>query len=220
MSSCRKTDTLRCLCAGQISTAPVEVSRFRSKRRLRNRSRIDCSPTGYVTGASAQEEALCRRSTLYEHINQPRFYPFHDEGGLWSAGVRVFRRGDDDDSRILDSEEQWNVGVISVAAIDTPSVSFALLSSTMRADDPVAARSRLTRDGKDYANSLEEQLTFHKVRHLHRTRLIKGSLLKQHSTRSQIIAILRIAKLHQQRALVLGAFGCGVRSSFILSYVT
>jgi hypothetical protein len=68
----------------------------------------------------AQEEALCRRSTLYAHIARPSFYPFHDEGGLWSEGIIVFRSGDDDGGRILMPEEQFKVGIINVAAIDGP----------------------------------------------------------------------------------------------------
>jgi hypothetical protein len=34
---------------------------------------------------------------------------------------------------------------------------------------------------------------------------------------AQIMCMLRIGKLHHQRALVLGAFGCGVRSSCVIS---
>jgi hypothetical protein len=68
----------------------------------------------------AQEEALCRRSTLYAHIDRPNFYPIHVEGGLWSEGIVVFRGGDDEGGRILMSEEQFTVGVISVAAINRP----------------------------------------------------------------------------------------------------
>lgn len=124
---------------------------------------------GYLNGASAQEEALCRRSTLYAHINKPRFYPFHEQGGLWSEGVRIFRQGDDDYCQTLPHERQFEVGVISVAAIDGPSVNC---------------------EGNDYLHQDEAELML-----------------------SKITAILRIAKLHHQRALVLGAFGCGVSPS-------
>ncbi|KAL8277586.1 hypothetical protein RQP46_010018 [Phenoliferia psychrophenolica] len=117
---------------------------------------------GYLNGAMAQEEALCRRSTLFAHISHPQLYPIHLEGGLFSPDVLIFRETNGD---IRDSDAYFSVGVVSVAAIDRP---------------------RLTPTGEHYADAREEQTTVHKI-----------------------MAILRIAKLQGQKAIVLGAFGCG-----------
>ncbi|KAM0749670.1 hypothetical protein T439DRAFT_326546 [Meredithblackwellia eburnea MCA 4105] len=117
---------------------------------------------GYINGATAQEEALCRRSTLYAHIAQPQYYPIHEEGGLWSPSVRVFRHVD---GEVMNSDESFSCGVISVAAINRP---------------------LLTPSKDNYASPQELQTTIHKI-----------------------MSMLRIAKLQDQKAVVLGAFGCG-----------
>jgi uncharacterized protein (TIGR02452 family) len=76
---------------------------------------------GYMGGSGAQEEALCRRSTLYLTIRRQRgFHPIPDHGGIYSPDVLVFRTSDDDNCALLSEEDRWWTSVISVAAIDTP----------------------------------------------------------------------------------------------------
>ena len=86
----------------------------------------------YYKGSSAQEESLCRMSTLSQSLYQyyqPKWadivstefkgegYPMDMMyGGIYSPEVIVFRKGADDGYALLD--EPWKVGIISLAALD------------------------------------------------------------------------------------------------------
>lgn len=124
---------------------------------------------------------LYRRSTLYSHISYTEeYYTMHPEGGIWSPGVRVFRKSDGDDNKTLDLENQFEVGVISVAAIKNPSVVFTFPFSDSGAGFLFFAmeeRRDFTPEG-DFANQQDLELTSRKV---------------------------HILRIHE----VLEAFGCG-----------
>ncbi|MGW0537152.1 TIGR02452 family protein [Streptomyces sp. NPDC003032] len=75
---------------------------------------------GYLNGAQAQEEALCRASALYACLLEARaFYdhhradrdPFYSDRVIYSPGVPVFR---DDRGRLLDAP--YRVGFLTSAA--------------------------------------------------------------------------------------------------------
>lgn len=69
---------------------------------------------------------------------------------------------------------------------------------------------RLRDQGTAYADPSEQETTIHKVASRSNTERYFMAKLR---ISEQIMAILRIAKLSNQKTLVLGAFGCGVRLS-------
>ncbi|MFK4144794.1 TIGR02452 family protein [Streptomyces sp. NPDC004065] len=99
------------LAAARRLTGPVAVLNFASARNPGG---------GYLNGAQAQEEALCRASALYTCLLRARpFYdhhrahrdPFYSDRVVHSPGVPVFR---DDTGRLLD--EPYTVGFLTAAA--------------------------------------------------------------------------------------------------------
>ncbi|CAM5625663.1 hypothetical protein SALBM135S_09461 [Streptomyces alboniger] len=91
--------------------SPVAVLNFSSARNPGG---------GYLNGAQAQEEALCRASALYTCVKEVRaFYdhhradrdPFYSDRVIHSPGVPVFR---DDRGRLLDAA--YTVGFLTAAA--------------------------------------------------------------------------------------------------------
>ncbi|MDX3451976.1 TIGR02452 family protein [Streptomyces sp. ME02-8801-2C] len=102
---------------------------------------------GYLNGAQAQEEALCRASALYTCLTTVReFYdhhrahrdPFYTDRVIHSPGVPVFR---DDRGRLLDAP--YTVGFLTSAA---PNAGVVRRTSPERAPDlPQALASRAER---------------------------------------------------------------------------
>ena len=84
---------------------------------------------GVVIGANAQEECLCRCSTLYPCLDTPAmwagFYaphraardPLHNDDCIYTPGVTVFRR-DDATAALLPPDGRCKVDVLTCAAPD------------------------------------------------------------------------------------------------------
>ena len=135
---------------------------------------------GVETGARAQEETICRRSTLtcslysfdptYAHrygypLQLGNHYPIiSDFSAIYSPGVTVFRKGLD----CLFMEEPYNVAVVTCAALN------------LNGKYPI----RLTRDGHMPQKAID-------------------------ITRNKIRMFFRIGLMYGHDSLVLGAFGCG-----------
>ncbi|MER7053947.1 TIGR02452 family protein [Streptomyces sp. NPDC000351] len=102
---------------------------------------------GYLNGAQAQEEAMCRASALYTCLLRAReFYdhhrahrdPFYTDRVIHSPGVPVFR---DDRGRLLD--EPYTAGFLTSAA---PNAGVVLRTAPERAAElPVALAARAER---------------------------------------------------------------------------
>jgi len=139
------------------------------------------NPGGGVTrGSSAQEECLCRCSTLYSCLNDSKmwesFYnphraaknPLHNDDCIYTPDVYVIK---DDDYNLL--SEPFKVDVITCAA---PNLR----------ERPSNAYN--TSDGNAVSISADELL------HLHEKRAER---------------ILSVAALNGAEVVILGAFGCG-----------
>lgn len=145
---------------------------------------------GVLKGSSAQEEAICRCSTLYFNISEPsivdKYHDFHkrmlregkmdvtyNDDCIYTPDVVVFKS----DTRIPEVMEGcywYNVDVITCAA------------------------PNLRPDASNYMNpdsgSAKVELTDEELKNLHIKRMRK---------------ILDIAKQENEDVVILGAFGCG-----------
>jgi uncharacterized protein (TIGR02452 family) len=77
---------------------------------------------GVLSGASAQEESLCLRSTLYASLTSDNsFYRLPELSGIFSPDVLVFRSSSSPHPW-LPRAEQYHSSVISIAALKNPEV--------------------------------------------------------------------------------------------------
>lgn len=145
---------------------------------------------GVVNGASAQEECICRCSTLYPNLTQEAvcrdFYQQHkmlikqgkmnaayNDDCIFTPGVVVFKT-DDDQYRLMAEDAWYRVDVITCAAPN-------LRNNPSNAMNPGSGAN-------------VSDLSVAQLRQLHKKRLQK---------------MLSIAKKEKEEVLILGAFGCG-----------
>lgn len=140
---------------------------------------------GVVHGSSAQEECLCRCSTLYPCLNTrdmwSNFYSPHRKAGnplynddcIYTPDVCVFRE-DTEYPSLLPAEKWWKVNVITCAAPNLRKIP----SNTMNPHAGIKA-----------AHVSDEEL--------------EGLLT------SRIRRIFTLAAMEGNEVLILGAFGCG-----------
>ena len=140
---------------------------------------------GVVNGSSAQEESLCRCSTLYFCLNTQemwdRFYtphrkernPLNNDDCIYTPGVTVFK-SDTDEPKTLPERAWYKVDVLSCAA---PNLR------------PQPSNRMNPADGD---RSIE--ITNEELKALHYKRLRR---------------ILSITSANNDQAIILGAFGCG-----------
>lgn len=140
---------------------------------------------GVIKGSSAQEEAICRCSTLYPNLKEQRmwnqFYaphrctrdPLHNDDCIYTPGVRVFK-SDTDYPQLLPEEKWYSVNVLTCAAPNLRERP----SNEMNAGDGDAA-----------VHINREDLQVLHEKRMHR--------------------VLEIAWAKGNEVVILGAFGCG-----------
>jgi len=141
------------------------------------------TPGGGVTkGSSAQEESLCRCSTLYPTLTNERcwkeFYlphrenlnPLHNDDIIWIPDVIVFK---DDDYKLLDRKDWKKISVITCAAPNLREKNVDIFN----VDKP-----------------LKKPISDKELFDIHYKRAMK---------------IFAVAAKKQVKNLVIGAFGCG-----------
>lgn len=144
------------------------------------------NPGGGVTkGSSAQEECLCRCSTLYFNLNTSSmwngFYtphrvqgnPLHNDDIIYTPKVVVFKT-DTEQPKLLNEADWYTVNVITCAAPNLREKP----SNGMNLSD----------------GDTEVKLTADELHQLHEKRLTR---------------ILNVAKAGKNEVVILGAFGCG-----------
>lgn len=139
---------------------------------------------GVVRGSTAQEECLCRCSTLYPVLNTPQlqecFYGFHKkqkdvrytDACIYSPGILIFKKDIDFPERLPEADWQ-EVDVITCAAPN-------LRPSPYNRMNPGSGET---------------------------IRVSDRELLELHMSRAR--HMLSVAAAHRADILVLGAFGCG-----------
>lgn len=140
---------------------------------------------GVVYGSSAQEESICRCSTLYPCLDTDemweKFYqphreadnPLYNDDIIYTPGVKVFK-SDSNFPELLQESEWWDVDVITCAAPNLRDVP-----SNMMNPNAGSSRAKITYDG------LKELL------------------------RKRVGRIFEVAIMCKTEVLILGAFGCG-----------
>ena len=140
---------------------------------------------GVIKGSSAQEEAICRCSTLYPNLKEQyirnTFYaphrrthdPLHNDDCIYTPGVVVFK-SDTDYPQLLPEEKWYSVNVLTCAAPNLRERP----STEMNSGDGDAA-VHISRD---------------QLQALHEKRMRR---------------VLEIAWAKENEVVILGAFGCG-----------
>lgn len=140
---------------------------------------------GVVHGSSAQEEAICRCSTLYPCLNTRKmwneFYmphrnadnPLYNDDCIFTPGVKVFK-SDINFPELLPEAEWWGVDVITSAAPNLRNIP----SNRMNPN----------------AGSRKADITYEGLKALHTARIQR---------------IFEVAMANGADVLILGAFGCG-----------
>ena len=144
------------------------------------------NPGGGVThGSSAQEEAICRCSTLYPCLNTremwDKFYgphraadnPLYNDDIIFTPGVKVFK-SDTSFPELLPESDWWEVDVITCAAPNLRHVPSNWMNP--------------------HSGSKSADITYEGLRELHSSRVKR---------------IFEVAMANGAEVLILGAFGCG-----------
>lgn len=140
---------------------------------------------GVIHGSSAQEESICRCSTLYPCLDNDemwdKFYmphreaddPLYNDDIIFTPGVKVFK-SDSNFPELLQESEWWDVDVITCAAPNLRNVPSNMMNPS--------------------AGSSKAEISYEGLRELLSTRIKR---------------VFDVAAMNGADVLILGAFGCG-----------
>lgn len=140
---------------------------------------------GVIHGSSAQEESICRCSTLYPCLDNDemhrKFYmphreaddPLYNDDIIFTPGVKVFK-SDSNFPELLQESEWWDVDVITCAAPNLRNVPSNMMNPN--------------------AGGSKAEISYEGLRELLSTRIKR---------------VLDVAAMNGADVLILGAFGCG-----------
>ena len=186
VSSAYKIEKAKVIVSGKRSLEAAEVYAKQGKKVcVLNFASATNPGGGVVNGSSAQEECICRCTTLYPCLNIDAmwnaFYkphrkaenPLYNNDSIYTPGVCVFK-GDTNFPELMPKDEWWNVNILTCAAPNLRERP----SNTM---NPHAGYKAV----KITPTDLEKLLT------------------------KRIRRIFEIAVANGNEVLILGAFGCG-----------
>lgn len=181
-----KTEKAKVVVSGKRSLEAAEVYAKRGKKVCALNFASATNPGGgVVNGSSAQEECICRCTTLYPCLNTDTmwnaFYkphrkaanPLYNNDCIYTPDVCVFK-SDTNFPEILPEDEWWNVNILTCAAPN-------LRERPSNAMDPYAGNQA----AKITPAELEKLLT------------------------KRIRRVFESAAAYGNEVLILGAFGCG-----------
>lgn len=156
----------------------------------------EANPSGeWRSGAFAQEECLCYRSSLALSLND-QFYPIPEDGAIYSPNVVIIRDAWSRGHQFLDNSAQnlLVVSVISVAALRR------LRTRTIRTDTAASSGAPV---------SCSDQSDDHPISGPPNLKLVYAKEEDRELMRTKMRMSLSIAVKHGHRRLVLGALGYG-----------
>jgi hypothetical protein len=185
---------------------------------------------GWLKGASAQEEALCFRSTLAASLHST-LYPIEARAGLYTRDVVIFRGAAAEGHKLMVPEmgvaELPVVGVLTVAGVRRPEVK----PLSGEAEEVVAAEAansggekegsegEVTDEGEKKATEEQPLAKHHNAAHGKwdgdaKAKAPKGPFVfadpaARELTKDKMRLCLRMAGAKGHTMLVLGAIGCG-----------
>ena len=140
---------------------------------------------GVVHGSSAQEEAICRCSTLYPCLNTKEMWnkyyiphrladnPLYNDDCIFTPAVKVFK-GDTNFPELLPEKDWWDVDVITCAAPNLRNIPSNFMNPN--------------------TGSKKADINLEELKALHVGRIQR---------------IFEVAMANNAEVLILGAFGCG-----------
>ena len=186
VSSAYKTETAKVIVSGKRSLEAAETYAKQGKKVcVLNFASATNPGGGVVNGSSAQEECICRCTTLYPCLNTDEmwnaFYkphrkaanPLYNNDCIYTPDVCVFK-SDTNFPEVMPKDEWWNVNILTCAAPN-------LRERPSNAMNPHAGDKAV----KITSAELEKLLT------------------------KRIRRIFEIAVANGNEILILGAFGCG-----------